>query len=152
MARAGHVYVMRVSDEAVKVGFSNNPERRSVELGALDVLHHTEWLEHAELIERSAHRLLKLGGKHIKDEVFSASVKEAIAAINDAIAIADGQALRLDARPPIRNGRSVSVRMPDELREAIDAWRKTQRVEPDLSAVIIKALWEFLEKEEGQKK
>ena len=128
MARAGHVYVMRVSDEAVKVGFSKNPARRAIELGTLDVLHHTEWLEHAELIEKSAHRLLKLGKKHIKDEIFSASVKEAIAAINDAIEMAAGETLRLDSTP-VGNNKWLQVRVDEEFERKLDRLRKA---EPDL--------------------
>ena len=135
MARAGHVYVMRVSNEAVKVGFSKNPARRAIELGALDVLHHTEWLEHAELIERSAHRLLKLGGKHIKDEVFSASVKEAIAAINDAIEMAAGDALRLDSGPTGKN-KWLQVRVDEEFERKLDDLRRAESDLPSKSEMI----------------
>lgn len=89
MARAGHVYVMDAGREAVKIGFSRDPKRRSASLGNLQLLHATEWLDEAGLVEGIAHSLLARAGKHVTNEIFNVSLVEAVKAINDATSIAN---------------------------------------------------------------
>jgi hypothetical protein len=78
MARAGHVYVMDAGREAVKIGFSRDPKRRSASLGNLQLLHATEWLDEAGLVEGIAHSLLARAGKHVTNEIFNVSLVEAV--------------------------------------------------------------------------
>lgn len=84
MARPGHLYVMDAGDGLVKVGFANDPQARAKVLKMAAVLHVSQWDGRAELIEKAAHRLLKLAGTHVENEIFSASVDEAINAIRSA--------------------------------------------------------------------
>lgn len=43
--------------------------------------------------------------------------------------------------------RGTSIRLNDSTRKAIWEWVRTQRVEPSVSAVVLKSLQEFLERE-----
>lgn len=100
MTKSGYVYVMRGADGLVKVGYSNKPERRAKQVGnVIEIAHTSAFLEDAETIERGAHKLLRLAGRHIRAEWFSATVKEAIGAIERAQRIAAGLELALDRRP-----------------------------------------------------
>jgi hypothetical protein len=80
------VYVMRAEDGSLKVGHSIAPSKRARDIGRhVQVVHETDVLEHAERIERVAHRVLALQGKRIRGEWFNAELAEAIAAIEDAV-------------------------------------------------------------------
>lgn len=48
--------------------------------------------------------------------------------------------------------RMTSIRLPDDVRAELDAWRESQRVVPDRSATIVQAIREFLAREKGQKR
>jgi hypothetical protein len=62
------VYVMTGNNGLVKVGHSRNPKGRLNELRrrAVSVEYETGVLREAEQIERSAHRLLQLAGRHVR--------------------------------------------------------------------------------------
>lgn len=44
----------------------------------------------------------------------------------------------------------TSIRLPDDLRDELDAWRESQRVVPDRSATITQAIREFLDREKRE--
>ena len=120
------VYVMRGDDGRLKVGHSRDPDRRSKELGGIEILHTTPTLEQAERIERLAHRLLALSGKHVRGEWFEANLEDAIAAIETAVKQAEGNELELGARfandtkPLHMRANSRTMSMLDDLRKAED--------------------------------
>lgn len=139
------IYVMRAEDGTLKLGHSVDPERRAKQVGrAVEVVHETDVLEQVERIERLAHRVLALHGRHIRGEWFEASLDEAVRAIEIATRQAEQQELVLGgdlrrinsvshsgraeagswASPP-----TLSVRMDVEHLQMIDDLR---RLESDL--------------------
>lgn len=100
MKGSGKVYVMEGEDGLVKVGYSCQVDARARQIGnVVSIAYVTKEKQEAERIERSAHRLLRLAGKRVRGEWFSATVAEAIDAIERAERIAEGLELALDARP-----------------------------------------------------
>ena len=121
------VYVMDGGEQR-KVGRSNNPSRRKPEVSErkrqISVAYTSRYSAEAGRIERAAHRLLKLAGKHIKGEWFSATVDECIEAIERAERVVAG----ID--PPIPPDVATSVRLQDEMISEVDDWRALQRPIP----------------------
>lgn len=91
MRTNARIYVMQAADGSLKVGHSRNPELRLQQIPeAVDVLHQSGLVVDAELVERTAHRLLTLAGKHVRGEWFAVTLGEAIDAIERAERIAAG--------------------------------------------------------------
>ncbi|MBF4328686.1 hypothetical protein EAY16_25770, partial [Vibrio anguillarum] len=65
----------------LKLGHSCNPEKRAKQIGRVVIAHLTDVVEQAERIERLAHRVLALHGKHVRGEWFEATIEDAILAI-----------------------------------------------------------------------
>jgi len=87
---------MRANDGTIKLGHSVCPERRAKQLGVpVDIVHQTDVIELAEKVERLAHRILALYGKHLRGEWFEASLEDAIQAIEIATQQAEGEQLPL---------------------------------------------------------
>ena len=92
-AQAQATYVIRATTGEVKVGRSTQPERRLRELRCyhgpdIQLVHKSNLTIHAERIEKLAHKLLTLS--HVHHEWFTATVEEAVEAIERAITIAGG--------------------------------------------------------------
>lgn len=148
MARPGHVYVMNTKDGNVKVGFSKNPEKRSYVLGRLKIEHVGEWHDQAESVERAAHKLLILAGHHLKNEIFTASVDEAVNAVNAAYKIAEDGNLN-ESKP--RNNRikkMVGFALEPELIEWLDNWVAEQTFPPSKTAVLEGLLRKFRDEQD----
>lgn len=77
---------MPAEDGLIKVGHSYAPERRRRALGYGSVAHVSTAFANARDIERATHKVLTLAGKHVRQELFSATVQEAKAAIEEAVA------------------------------------------------------------------
>lgn len=143
MPRPGYIYVMDAGDNLLKVGFSNSPERRALDLGGLTILHETDWLPNAELVEKSAHKLLKLDRLHVQNELFKATLDEAKEAISRATKIiAAGQVVQM---PDGRRKKSVSFALDADLVDALEQWIGEQPAPPSKTAVIETALSNFME-------
>ena len=112
MRQNARIFVIQDDDGAIKVGHSTDPNRRvhQLERASLKIVHVSDVYVEAERVERAAHRLLAWAGKRIspKGDWFSASLEEAIAAINKAALIADG----LEPMPP--PAPSVRTKAPTE--------------------------------------
>lgn len=127
MRTNARIYVMRAPDGALKLGHSVNPERRAKQLGNPDLVHQTDVIEQAERIERLAHRVLALHGKHLRDEWFEASLEDAMKAIDIATRQAENKELALGGklkigRPPKDEGAKyarINIRAPQWLMDAI---------------------------------
>jgi hypothetical protein len=93
-------------------------------------VHTASYPANAQKIERAAQRLLKLAGKHIENEWFSASLDERIEAIARAERVVAGlePSLALDILTPIR--------LRKELNQEIEEWRATQRPIPSKGEAI----------------
>lgn len=109
------VYVIRSDVGPVKIGVSNDPDRRARALGAsaphvVSLVHSSEH-KSAFSVERLAHDLL--ASKRLNGEWFDVSVERAVWAIARAIEQVDE--LGVEANTPI------SVRLTDENREWLDA-------------------------------
>jgi hypothetical protein len=106
-----------------KIGHSNKPSRRRMEIAGrrklLRVVHTSVYSPVANKIEKTAHRLLKLAGKHVEYEWFSASLDECIEAIARAERIVAG--LEPDLPPA---SRAVSFRLDDAKYEELQALAK----------------------------
>lgn len=88
MRRSAKVYVMRDGDGYHKVGHSRDPNLRRRGISrSVELVYSTGVLDEAERVEYIAHKILKREGRHIEGEWFSASLDEAIAAINEAIRV-----------------------------------------------------------------
>jgi hypothetical protein len=123
------IYVMR-GQHGLKIGHSGDPQRRLEQVGADAIEHETDVLEHAQLIEHTAHRLLRLAGKHVRGEWFSATLHEAVDAIERAERIAAGQELPLVR--PIRakkqqTGKVVTLSLPIWMLDEIDNINRDER-------------------------
>lgn len=134
------IYVMRAKDGTLKLGHSKRPPSRAKELG-LDIVHQTDVLEHAERIERLAHRVLALHGKHIRGERFEASLDDAIHAIEIATRQAEMQELPLGKSVPSAGVYAaklepVAIRLPAEMVRKIDELRASRLDAPDKSTII----------------
>ena len=72
MRTNARIYVMRADDGTLKLGHSKDPERRRKEIRrAVEIVHITDVIQHVERIERLAHRVLALHGKHLRGEFAS---------------------------------------------------------------------------------
>lgn len=122
------VYVMRAENGTLKLGHSRCPERRAKQVGrGVAVVHETDVVEHAERIERLAHRVLALDGTHLRGEWFEATLDQAITAIEIATRQAERQEFELggklkSARPPLPNGpmTQIALGLPDEVLDHAD--------------------------------
>lgn len=132
MRQNAQVYILQAEDGTIKVGHSVNPEKRMHQLGrsGLKVVHASGMIVDAEKVERAAHKLLKLAGKHVRGEWFSASIQEALDAIDVAQRIADG----LDVLP----GRDtfLQMRIADEIVAKLDDLRRVEADLPSRSEMI----------------
>lgn len=77
------VYAMQAKDGTIKIGHSVNPTERAkhVDRKISWVAYQTETLPHADVIERAAHRVMALFGKHLGGEWFEGKVRDAQRAI-----------------------------------------------------------------------
>lgn len=99
MRTNARIYVMRAEDGTLKLGHSIDPIKRARSVGKpVEVVHQTDVIEHVERIERLAHRVLALHGRHIRGEWFEADLSDAISAIEMAIRQAEGSELQLVGR------------------------------------------------------
>ena len=134
------VYVFQAPSGEVKVGHARRPTARAKQISDdLKIVHVTGNIIEVERVERLAHRILALAGKRIKGEWFSATAEEAVAAIERAIAMAEG--LEPVPEPPAHKTTPVTpVRIPADLKEQIE---KIAAVETrTLSGAIIALLTE----------
>lgn len=93
------LYVMADAAGMVKLGHSRNPSKRSKQIGkGITLLHETDVLEQAERIERLAHRVLALHGRHLRGEWFEATLEQAIEAIEIAVKQAANEELSLGGK------------------------------------------------------
>lgn len=81
MRRNAHLYVMRNEHGHLKLGHSVNPLQRSRSLGSPQIVFCSGIIDEVERVEKLAHRLLVLSGKHLKGEWFEASLEDAMHAI-----------------------------------------------------------------------
>jgi len=126
MKTNAHIYVMDAGDGTVKVGHSRDPDGRAKQIGSgVTVIHSTPLIEQAELIERTAHRLLKLSGKHIRGEWFKATLQEAIAAIERAESIANGNEMPLQFKKPVDTV-ALQLKIETDLLSKLDDLRKLE--------------------------
>lgn len=106
------IYVMRDGNGLLKLGMSADPHRRAREIGkGISVVHETDSFDRAEEIERLAHKVLALHGKHIRGEWFEAELDGAIEAI--AIAVRQAEELELPLGGRLRRStsrRDVAIR------------------------------------------
>ena len=146
MKKNANIYVM-TDGTSLKVGHSIAPQARAKQIGRpVDILHLTDIIVEAEAVERTAHRLLKISGKHVRGEWFSASLEEAVEAINLARRIVDGLELPLDRVPkpkPKRSGVMVVVKLLQSTVAAIDEERARHHYPPSRAQVIKRALEEW---------
>lgn len=134
---------MQASNGTIKLGHSKSPERRAKELGVpVTIVHQTDVIEFAEKIERLAHRVLALHGKHLRGEWFEASLQDAVQAIEIATQQAEGEQLPLGIsllnnnktfevpRPKSRKGKvMISVFVYPETRD----WLKVEAIKAGMS-------------------
>lgn len=91
-----HVYVCSNRHGHLKIGCSNNPERRVKLLGkGMTLLFQTDVLEHAQQVEYLAQRVMVLHARHLWGEWFNGTIDQAKEAIRCAIRQADGDELQL---------------------------------------------------------
>jgi signal transduction histidine kinase len=133
MKTNAHVYVLQAQDGTIKVGHSKVPDvrRRQIELELrkpLKIIHMTDVIVEVERVERLAHRLLALAKLRVgeKGEWFSATLPDALAAIDMAISILSGEAIepvwpkRFTDRVPLKSG-LCSIRLDPELKADLQA-------------------------------
>lgn len=144
------VYVMVDGEGRIKLGHSNNPARRSKQMvRPVTLVHETDVIEEAERVERLAHRILALHGKHLRGEWFEATVCDAIAAIEIAVRQAEQEELalggRLDGSADIVVSvctSTFSIRTENERGQKflanLDAIRKSWPDSPDRTDVVIR--------------
>lgn len=160
MKVAARIYVMRSSEGWIKVGRSGQPEVRRGSLrnqgyGVLTVEFASEFYTEADKIEKTVHRLFKAQGKHIgrrhNQEKFSATVPEAIAAIEKVIA--DSGCVPTSAPPPKEaTVTAKTYRLPRDLLDEMERVRKAMRIQPTETAVVETALWDFIKRENEEAK
>lgn len=134
-----------------KVGFSMNiPERlRQLRLRPAHLRYVSEATAQAQRVEQLAHRLLELAGKRVRDELFSATVEECVAAIERAERIVCG----LEPPPPQREKRPTKqFRFDPELLAELDAWLERRPYKTTRAAFIEVAVRELLASEKRKEK
>lgn len=93
------IYVLKGDDGALKIGRSIDPSLRAKQVGRKAiVVHETEILPRAEVIERMAHRVMVLFGSHVGGEWFKATVADAKRAVAIAIRQVQNNELLLGGR------------------------------------------------------
>jgi hypothetical protein len=108
------IYIMQAEDGTIKLGHSNNPERRAKQIGRpVAIVHTTDVLEHVERIERLAHRVLALHGRHIRGEWFDATIESALTAIE--IAVRQAEAHELPLGGVVYTNGSTETRAPRDV-------------------------------------
>lgn len=153
------IYVMQAEDGTLKLGHSVNPLVRSKRLGVVaSVVHETDVVVHAEKIERLAHRVLALHGKHLRGEWFEATVEDAIKAIEIATKQAENEELSLGGNLKVkgRKGRPhgsvhdamVHFRLPNTLRQRLEAVSSKRGDQPSITAMLREAAARFADQEE----
>lgn len=154
MKQNAKVYVMQDAGGSIKIGHSTTPSKRAKEVGrSVRVVFESPMLEHAEKIERLAHRVLALQGSHIRGEWFGATVGEAISAIKIAQRQAENVELPLggklkrhllngDVAP--KKGVLVPVTIPHDLLGRLDAMRERQEATASRSSFIRAAVLHFV--------
>lgn len=162
MKTNARIYIMRGDDGALKLGHSRNPEARAKQIGRpVKVVHQTDVIEHAERIERLAHRVLALHGKHIRGEWFEATLEDAIAAIETATRQAEGSELPLGGALA-RHKRGVgapqslfSMRTDSaegkEFLDALDELRAAERPQLDRTSMVKKLVFEAHRRVKGKR-
>lgn len=118
MRMNARIYVMRAEDGTLKLGHSRNPAARAKNVGKpVEVIYQSEVFEHAEKIERLAHRVLALHGRHIRGEWFEATLDAAIISIETAVRQAAGLELpiggTLNTKPKIQTT-TFAMRVDDQ--------------------------------------
>lgn len=119
------IYVMRADDGTLKLGHSIDPARRSKNVGrSVEVVYETDVVEQAERIERLAHKVLALHGKHLHGEWFEATLGAAILSIDIAIRQAERQEFAMGGRlnhsiPPAVFVRRFEMRSNKEFVDAV---------------------------------
>lgn len=126
MKTNAYIYVMQAEDGTLKLGHSKDPAKRAKQVGRpVEVVHTTDLIEQVERIERVAHRVLALHGRHIRGEWFEAKLSDAVAAIETAIRQAEGLELPLVgrlSRPDMHDKpprEALSIWLPVELKAAL---------------------------------
>jgi hypothetical protein len=121
--RVATVYVMEDGNDRRKVGHSVNPLRRSVELGKDSTARRPRAPTVRPGIQgrEGGPSLLRLAGKRLKGELFSASIEECVAAIERAERIVAG--VEPDAGPA---SELLCVKLDDKRFDRIEDWRRQQ--------------------------
>ena len=130
-----HIYVIE-GDDRVKVGRSHDPKLRlKAIVGGKQLLHTTEVLFECDQVEKTAHRLLAMAGKHIRCEWFRASLKDAVEAIERAKRIVAGEELPLDrVSKPVHE--MLHVRLDARSMEILTEIRRNDPRIPSVPTVI----------------
>lgn len=135
------VYVMRSPEGALNLGHSVDPARRSRQLGRdIAVVHETEILEHAEIVERLAHRVMALHGRHVRGEWFDGDLADVIRAIDIAVRQADG-GRPVSGRAMLRR---LNVRVPRAVAGAIALVQRDRKDGAGTAQVVRELLVEAL--------
>lgn len=151
MKTNARIYVMRAADGTIKLGHSKDPETRAKQVGRpVEIVHQTDVIEHVERIERIAHRVLALHGRHIRGEWFEATVADAVSAIEAAVKQAEGAELPLTGHLKHwtrKRGerKAILVKLPPKLVDEIDAYCDAQAAKPTRTAVFEAALEAFID-------
>ncbi|MBO6755503.1 MAG: GIY-YIG nuclease family protein [Roseibium sp.] len=127
-----------------KVGFSDNPNRRSRTLGGVPVLYQSDWSSNAEQVEKAAHEILRLSGKHVKKELFSVALPDAIEAIGCALKSV-GQDVH---KEPLKSCREERIVVPLTLKERKELGAAASRVGLKVSTYIRMKTLEAIRKPE----
>lgn len=144
MKKNAHVYVISSSVGNVKIGMSIDPEGRRDALQAntgvaLRLVSQTKRLDHAQLVERTAHKLL--ASKRMFGEWFDVTPDEAIAAVQNAIDLVDSGAAV--SHPRLQ----LNVRIDADLHQAIEEVRKLSSPIPTVTEVIRRAVLELRDRQ-----
>lgn len=152
------VYVMVDNDGRIKLGHSIDPAKRSKQMvRPVTLVHETDIVEEAERIERLAHRILALHGKHLRGEWFEASVGDAIKAIEIAVRQAEQEELALGGKLDGASDIAISeytpvtsIRLPEDIREWAD--KKAQEQNRSRANLIITVLRDAMRSEARRSK
>lgn len=149
------IYVMQADDGTLKLGHSKSPATRAKQLGRhVTIVHETDVVEHAEQIERLAHRVLALHGKHLRGEWFEASLSDAITAIDIATKQAEAEELPLGKNIGPNAGKAyktmIGIKLNKQLLARLDAYVANLPYTTTRTSVVEAALWLWLETEESK--
>ena len=145
MARSARsLYVIGAEDGPLKIGISTDVGGRLAALQSHSphalVAHHQAQPGDARLVERVAHQLL--AAKRVRGEWFDVSIDDAVAAINQAIALVESGDLSL-LRPPGADKMTTSIRIHPQKMLALKRLAHRRRVR--VNALIDEAIDHFLE-------